>query len=197
MVRRKNWSWVGILAIILCWALFPASAQQKIPPLTGLVNDLTGTLTTDQRQQLETRLRQFEASKGSQVAVLIVPSTAPESIEQFGIRVADAWKLGRKKVDDGVLLIVAKNDRTVRIEVGYGLEGVLTDLTSSRIIRETIVPAFKQGEFYAGIQAATTQIMRLIDGESLPAPARQSSDDDCSARYRLRCVFAGTRGRLR
>lgn len=169
--------WPGLIVVLLCGMAWSAHAQQKIPPLKGLVTDITGTLSAEQRTKLESRLRQFEASKGSQVAVLIVPTTAPESIEQYGIRVAEAWKLGRKTVDDGVILIVAKNDRAVRIEVGYGLEGVLTDLTSSRIIRETIVPAFQRGEFYAGIEAATTQIMRLINGESLPPPARQSSDD--------------------
>ena len=177
ILRLNAWVLAGLMAIVFSGVLFPVHAQPKIPPLKGLVTDVTGTLTTDQRNQLESRLRQFEASKGSQVAVLIVPTTAPETIEQYGIRVAEAWKLGRKKVDDGVILIVAKNDRTVRIEVGYGLEGVLTDLTSSRIIRETLVPAFQRGEFYAGIDAATTQIMRLINGESLPPPVRQSSED--------------------
>ena len=183
--RLKAWIWqgqiavlqLGLIAVLLCGMGWPVHAQQKIPPLRGLVTDLTGTLTAEQRTMLESRLRQFEAGKGSQLAVLIVSTTAPETIEQYGIRVAEAWKLGRKKVDDGVILIVAKNDRTVRIEVGYGLEGVLTDLTTSRIIRETIVPAFQRGDFYAGIETATTQIMRLINGESLPPPARQSSDD--------------------
>ncbi len=173
----RAWCWSLLVGCMLAWCVLPAHAQQQIPPLKGWVTDTTGTLTSEQRNQLESRLRQFESAKGAQVAVLIVPTTAPESIEQYGIRVADAWKLGRKKVDDGVILIVAKNDRTVRIEVGYGLEGVLTDLMSSRIIRETIVPAFRQGEFYAGINAATTQIMRLILGESLPPPARPASED--------------------
>lgn len=182
--RLKAWTWrgqiaflqIGLTAVLLLGIGLPVHSQQQIPPLKGLVTDLTGTLTAEQRSQLENRFRQFEATKGSQLAVLIVPTTAPESIEQYGIRVAEAWKLGRKKVDDGVILIIAKNDRTVRIEVGYGLEGVLTDLTSSRIIRETIVPAFQRGDFYPGIEVATTQIMRLISGESLPPPARQPNE---------------------
>ena len=104
------------------------------------------------------------------MAVLIVPSTEPEAIEQYSIRVAEAWKLGRKKVDDGAILLIAKNDRALRIEVGYGLEGVLTDVTSKRIIEEVITPYFKQGDFDAGITAGVQKIMSVIDGETLPPP---------------------------
>ena len=117
-------------------------------------------------------LQEFEARKGTQLAVLMVPTTAPEAIEQYALRVGEQWKIGRKKVDDGAILVVAKDDRAVRIEVGYGLEGVLNDATASRIIREIIVPRFREGDFYGGINAALDRMMRLIDGEPLPEPAR-------------------------
>jgi uncharacterized protein len=148
----------------------PASGLQPIPPLTARVTDLTGTLTAGQQNALEQKLAAFEAAKGSQLAVLIVPTTQPEEIEQYSIRVVEQWKLGRKKVDDGALLIVAKNDRKVRIEVGYGLEGVLTDAMTNRIIEETIAPAFRQGNFYGGIDAGLDQMMKLVNGEPLPPP---------------------------
>ncbi len=112
----------------------------------------------------------FEAQKGSQIAILIVPSTQPEDIAQFGIRVAEAWKIGRKNVDDGVILIVAKDDRKLRLEVGYGLEGVIPDAIAKRIIAETITPFFKTGDFAGGIDAGVTQLKQLIEGEALPAP---------------------------
>jgi uncharacterized protein len=143
---------------------------QPVPKLEARVTDLTGTLTAGQQAQLEDKLAAFESRKGAQVAVLIVPTTEPEDIEQYGIRVAEQWKLGRGKVDDGALLLVAKNDRRLRIEVGYGLEGALTDATSKRIIAEIITPLFRQGDFYGGINAGADQIMRVIDGEPLPAP---------------------------
>ena len=115
-------------------------------------------------------MRNFEARKGSQIAVLIVPTTEGEAIEQFSLRVAEAWKIGRKKIDDGALLVIAKNDRHLRIEVGYGLEGALTDVTSKRIIDEIITPKFKDGDFAGGISAGINRIIRVIDGEKLPAP---------------------------
>jgi uncharacterized protein len=143
---------------------------QPIPSLRARVTDLTGTLTPPQQSALEQKLAAFEAAKGSQLVVLIVPTTTPEEIEQYSIRVVEQWKLGRKKVDDGALLIIAKNDHRVRIEVGYGLEGVLTDALSNRIIDETLTPAFRQGNFYGGIDAALDQMMKLIQGEPLPPP---------------------------
>src|SRR5207237_7572585 len=129
-----------------------------------------GTLSSGDIAALSQKLRDFETRKGSQVAVLIVPTTDPETIEQFAIRVAEAWKIGRKKIDDGAILVVAKNDRHLRIEVGYGLEGVLTDLTSKRIIDEDITPKFKSGDFAGGIAAGIERMIRLIAGETLPAP---------------------------
>ena len=158
-----------LLAFIAFWSSF-ASAEAAIPALTARVTDETATLTTEQRSALEQTLQAFEAKKGSQISVLIVPTTEPETIEQYSIRVVEQWKLGRKNVDDGVLLIIAKEDRTLRIEVGYGLEGALTDATSNRIIDETIVPRFRQGDFYGGIAAGVDSIMHVIEGEPLPPP---------------------------
>jgi uncharacterized protein len=162
------------LPLLLC---IGALAQAPIPPLEARVTDLTGTLTAEQQASLESKLSAFESRKGSQVSVLIVPTTEPEDIAQFSIRVVEQWKLGRRKVDDGALLLIAKNDRRLRIEVGYGLEGVLTDATSNRIIDETIRPLFRQGDFYGGINAGVDQILRVIDGEPLPEPDRAWSNE--------------------
>ena len=150
---------------------------QPVPKLSARVTDLTGTLTAEQQTLLEQKLAAFESAKGSQLAVLIVPTTAPEAIEDYSIRVVDQWKLGRQKVDDGALLIIAKNDRRVRIEVGRGLEGVLTDAMSNRIISETVTPAFRQGNFYGGIDAGLEAMMKLIQGEPLPLPERGWQSD--------------------
>ncbi len=161
-----------LLACALGWSAL-APAQVPIPPLTGHVIDQTGTLTAEQRASLEQTLTAFEAKKGSQLAVLMIASSAPEAIEPFALRVAEQWKLGRKKIDDGAILVVAKGDRAMRIEVGYGLEGALNDLTSKRIISETILPRFKSQDFYGGITAGVGQMMRVIDGEPLPAPSNK------------------------
>jgi uncharacterized protein len=147
-----------------------AQALVPVPALTAPVTDLTGTLTPDQASALEAKLRAFEQAKGSQVAVLIVPTTRPEEIEQYSIRVVEQWRLGRGKVDDGVLLLVALNDRRMRIEVGYGLEGALPDATANRIIQQDITPAFRRGDIYGGITVGVDRIMRVIEGEPLPAP---------------------------
>ncbi|MEO8333004.1 MAG: TPM domain-containing protein [Gallionella sp.] len=168
----KNLAQVILLALLLSGA---AHADVALPPLTKRVTDLTATLNAQQIQTLESSLAAFEAKKGAQLAVLIVPTTQPETIEQFGIRVVEAWKLGRKGVDDGALLLVAKDDRALRIEVGYGLEGVLNDATANRIIDEIIVPRFKRGDFYAGIESGTAAMMQVIDGEPLPPPPRRAA----------------------
>jgi uncharacterized protein len=147
-----------------------AQQLQPIPALTARVTDLTGTLTAGQQAELDQKLGDFESRRGAQIAVLLVPTTQPEEIEQYSIRVAEAWKLGRKKTDDGALLIVAKNDHTLRIENGYGLEGVLTDAMSNRIIEDTIVPLLRQGQYFTAISAGVDQMMKLIDGEPLPPP---------------------------
>lgn len=159
-----------LIAWLLCLLPLLAQAEVAVPPLDARVTDLTGTLTAEQRTSLEARLQQFEAQKGSQIAVLMVPTTQPEDIAQYSIRVVEQWKLGRKKVDDGVLLIVAKDDRKLRIEVGYGLEGALPDVIAKRIVSDDIAPHFKQGDFYGGIVAGVTRIMAVVQGEALPAP---------------------------
>ncbi|MGB7631400.1 MAG: YgcG family protein [Candidatus Deferrimicrobium sp.] len=164
----------SLLVLALCWAVV-AGGQVPVPPIGGRITDLTATLAGEQKSALEQVLQSFEARKGSQVAVLIVHSTAPETIEQYALRVAEQWKLGRKNVDDGALLVVAKDDRTLRIEVGYGLEGALTDATCKRIISEIIVPRFRQGDFYGGITAGVDRILRVIDGEPLPKPEEKRS----------------------
>jgi uncharacterized protein len=169
-----------LLALSLGW-VFPglALANVAVPPMVGRVVDQTGTLSGGDAAALNQTLRNFEARKGSQIAVLIVPTTDGEAIEQFSLRVAETWKIGRKKIDDGVLLVVAKNDRHLRIEVGYGLEGALTDVTARRIIDEIITPRFRNGDFSGGISAGVDRIIRVIDGERLPAvePSHQQTSN--------------------
>lgn len=165
-------AWIA-KTLLFCLAIIwnvAAVADVAIPSLSARVTDITGTLTADQKATLEQSLSAFEAKKGAQIAVLIVPTTAPETIEQYSLRVVDQWKLGRKNVDDGALLIIAKDDRTLRIEVGYGLEGALNDAVSKRIISETIVPFFKQGDYYAGIEAGINSMINVVNGEPLPKP---------------------------
>src|SRR5215468_7649381 len=163
-----------LLALLLGW-VFPALALVAVPQLTGRVVDQTGTLSSGDIAQLTQKLADLQTRKGSQIAVLIVPTTDGEPIEQFALRVAEAWKIGRKKIDDGALLVVAKNDRKLRIEVGYGLEGALTDIISRRIIDEVIVPRFKTGDFAGGINEGLSRMIGVIDGERLPAPAPEAS----------------------
>ncbi|MCB5191190.1 YgcG family protein [Methylobacillus arboreus] len=160
------WLWLAVASL--------AQADEvAVPQLTARVTDLTGTLSQQQQAALENRLMQFEQEKGSQIAVLLVPTTAPEAIEQYSMRVVEAWNLGRGKVDDGVLVLVAKDDRKMRIEVGYGLEGAIPDVIAKRIVSDVMAPAFRQGNFYGGIDAALGYITRLIAGEGLPAPPQR------------------------
>jgi uncharacterized protein len=173
--RANLWlAWVWPLLLLLTAAAFAQDAV-PVPALSSPVTDLTQTLTSEQRAALESRLRAYEAEKGTQIAVLIVPTTQPEAIEQYSIRVADQWKIGRQGPDDGVILIVAKNDRAVRIEVGTGLEGAIPDVLASRIISQVIVPRFREGDFAGGINEAITRIIALLQGEPLPEPERRSS----------------------
>lgn len=162
-----------VVCLLLLLSVATAHAVVAVPPLTGRVLDLTTTLSTSQRIHLEQLLRDFEARKGSQVAILMLPTTGSESIEEYAIQVVDNWKLGRKGVDDGVLLLVALDDHALRIEVGYGLEGVIPDAVAKRVIAEVITPYFKRGDFFGGIEAGVQQIVRLIDGEALPPPAQR------------------------
>jgi uncharacterized protein len=168
--RANSWvAWLWPL-LLLAVSAFAQDTPVPVPPLSARVTDLTQTLTAEQRAALESRLQAYEAQKGTQVAVLIVPTTQPETIEQYSIRVADEWKIGRKEQDDGVILLVAKNDRAVRIEVGTGLEGALPDVLANRIISQVIVPRFREGDFAGGINEAITRILALLEGESLPEP---------------------------
>ena len=165
---------LAALALVLGAGLNTAAAQplQAIPRLEARVTDVTGTLTAAQQAELEQKLADFESRKGTQIAVLLIPTTQPEEIEQYSIRVVEAWKLGRKTISDGALLIVAKNDHTLRIENGYGLEGVLTDAMSNRIIEDTMVPLLRQDQYFEAISAGVDQMMKLVDGEALPPPDR-------------------------
>ena len=163
-----------VLALLLCGTQ-AALADVAVPPLTGRVVDTTNTLSSSDIAAQSSRLQDLQRRKGSQIAVLIVPTTAPETIEQFSIRAAETWKIGRKKIDDGALLVIAKDDHKLRIEVGYGLEGALTDVTARRIIDETIVPRFRSGDFSGGVAAGLTRMMGVIDGEPLPVPAPEVS----------------------
>ncbi len=174
-------AWLLSVLLLVAAGFAGADEQAAIPALAARVTDLTGTLTADQKGRLETKLEAFERAKGSQIAVLIVPTVKPETVEQYALRVAEAWKLGRRGVDDGALLLVAKDDRKLRIEVGYGLEGALNDATSKRIISEIIGPRFKQGDFAGGIDAGVAAMVQVIGGEALPAPraeGRRRADVD-------------------
>jgi uncharacterized protein len=178
-MNRSSPRFAALICSLLAWAALVGGALGQdlvpVPPLKGRVTDLTGTLTADQIADLDRSLAAFEARKGSQIAVLLVPTTKPEDIAQYSIRVADQWKVGRKKVDDGLIVVVAKNDHKLRIEVGYGLEGAVPDIIARRVIRETMAPHFVEGDFYGGLKAGTDQLMKLVDGEKLPPVAQQGA----------------------
>lgn len=159
----------------LAAAFLPAGAQGvlPVPELTARVIDQTGTLDAIQRQGLEDKLAAFEQKKGTQIVMLLVPTTQPEDIASYANRVANAWKIGRKQVGDGVVVIVAKNDRKVRIEVAKTLEGAVPDLAAKQIIDDAITPRFKQGDFAGGLQGAADQLIARISGEALPEPPPQ------------------------
>lgn len=159
-------------ALALIFAISAASALVEVPELKSRVTDLTGTLDDRQKQELESRLAQLESDKGSQLAVLLVPTTQPEAIEQYSIRVVEQWQLGREAADDGVLLLVAKDDRKLRIEVGRGLEGAIPDAVANRIVEDMIVPRFRAGDFTGGVAAGVDAIAALIRGEALPEVTR-------------------------
>lgn len=178
-----------LLPLCLVFGSSSALAEQiPVPNLSKRVTDLTQTLTAEQIEALTQKLALLEKSKGSQIAVLMIPTTGEEGIEQFSIRVVDAWKLGRKGTADGVLFLIAKNDKRMRIEVGRGLEGALTDVTSARIIREFVRPAFKQNDFYGGINAGVDKISAVIEGEILPAPEPSKGH---SANYNEKLTILG------
>jgi uncharacterized protein len=160
----------GLLAVCLLAPMAAARAEVAVPVLKARVTDLTGTLTAQQTQQLEAKLAALEQRKGAQVVLLMLPSTQPDDIADYATRVFDRWKIGRKGVDDGVLVVVAKDDHRAMIETGYGLEGAIPDAAASRIIREYMSPKFRVGDFYGGLNDAIGALTRLVDGEPLPPP---------------------------
>ena len=165
---------LAILAFALPALAAPAADSTEpipVPKLTGHVVDLTGTLTGGESAEIEGVLASFEKARGSQVVVLLVPSIGSEPIEDFGIRVTDEWKLGRKGVDDGVLFVIAKQQRKLRIQTGRGVQGGLTDALSKRIVSDYVTPLFRTGDFHGGIRAGVDAIMKAIEGEKLPTPA--------------------------
>lgn len=159
-----------LLALALAGAGAGAQDSVPVPPLAARVTDLAGALTVDERQALEQTLAGFERRKGSQIAVLVVPTTGPETIEQYSLRVAEQWRLGRKGVDDGALLLIARDDRRMRIEVGYGLEGAVPDIAAKRIVSDIIAPRLRAGDFAGGVRAGVDALIGLVDGEPLPEP---------------------------
>ena len=176
MLRRALAFALLQFAMLLC--CLPAGAQQlaAVPALTSPVVDATGTLSAEQTRQLEQQALALQQRKGSQLQVLVVASTQPETIEQYTQRVFDQWQLGRKGVDDAVILVVAKDDRRVRIQPGYGLEGAIPDAIANRVIQEYLAPRFRAGDYGGGIADATAQLVHLIDGEPLPAPVSDNRD---------------------
>src|SRR5579864_5264951 len=158
------------LALLLFCTVALGQDLAPLPDVHQRVTDATGTLTAQQRGQLESTLAAFEQRKGSQIAIVLVPTTQPETIEQYSIRLADKVKVGRKNVDDGLIILVAMQDRKVLIEVGNALEGPIPDSVADRVIREDMAPYFRNGDFYGGLTAGSNALMKLIDGESLPAP---------------------------
>jgi len=166
MLRR----FIVLLLLLLACALAQAQQLAPIPALDSPVIDTTGTLDAATKQALEAQALALRQRKGSQLQVLMVPTVQPEDIAQYAVRAFEQWKLGRKGVDDGVLLVVAKDDHRVRIEVGYGLEGAIPDATSERVIQEYLVPKFRADDYAGGITDATAMLVKLIDGEPLPAP---------------------------
>ena len=169
--------WLTTALLLAAFALGGAARAQDVlpvPALSGRVIDQTGTLAAADVQALTDQLASIEQARGSQIVVLIVASTQPEDIAAYAQRVADTWKIGRRAVGDGVLVVVAKNDRRVRIEVAKALEGAIPDLAASRIIGETITPAFKAGDFAGGLKAGVARLDARIAGEDLPAPERKA-----------------------
>ncbi|MFH0134608.1 TPM domain-containing protein [Variovorax sp. VaC1] len=177
MLRRAL---AAVFLTVIAWASLPALAQQQglvpVPALTARVIDQTGTLDGAQRNGLETKLAAFEQRKGSQIVVLMVPTTQPEDIASFTQRVGDAWKIGRKGVGDGLLVVVAKNDRQMRIATAKTLEGAVPDLAAVRIIDEEMKPRFRNNDFAGGLNAAVDRLIGLVDGEPLPEPSRDTGN---------------------
>jgi len=166
----------AVTALLLTFSLLAGAEDAPVPALNGRVVDVAGALTPEQKSELEAKLAAFEQRKGSQIAVLVVGTTFPEPIEAYSIRVAEAWKIGRKTADDGVLVVIAKSDRVMRLEVGYGLEGAIPDAVAKRLIEEAFTPRFRADDFYGGLNEGVDRLIRVIDGEPLPEPATARSD---------------------
>lgn len=187
---RSAWRLIAALVLyLLSVAGMAADGLVAVPPLKARVTDLTGTLSREQAAALEADLAQFEKLRGSQIAILLVPTTQPEAIEAYSIRVAEAWKLGRKGIDDGILILVARNDRKLRIEVGRGLEGAVPDAVAKRIVAEVIAPRFREGDFYGGLKAGVAKLQAVIGGEALPQPKSAARSDSDSASMDLETLF--------
>jgi uncharacterized protein len=167
---RAAYDWRALAIGAWLVASSSAAAQQPIPPLTDRVVDTAGALAPEARASLEAKLAAFEERKGSQIAVLLVDTTAPEALEAYSLRAAEQWRIGREGVDDGVLLVVALDDRRLRFEVGYGLEGAVPDALARRIIAEVIAPRFYEQDFAGGLDAGLDALIALMDGEPLPVP---------------------------
>jgi uncharacterized protein len=172
-----------LLALWLLALPWLALADVPIPELVTRVTDISHTLSPEQESALEARLAAFEKEKGSQIAVLLLPTTRPETIEQYSIRVAEKWKLGRKGIDDGILVLMATQDREVRIEVGYGLEGVIPDVIAKRVIEEIMIPRFREGDVAGGLNAGVERLIGLIEGEPLPPPEKQTASGGAFNNY--------------
>lgn len=180
--------------VLLCFAALYSHSGfgqelQKVPPLDNRVVDLAGLLSEGEKSLLSSQLQALEESKGSQLVVLTIGTTEPETIEQFSIRIVDQWKLGRADVDDGVLLVIAKNDRKVRIEVGYGLEGAIPDIYAKRIISNIIIPHFRDGDYPLGIEEGVEAIISLVEEEELPAVTENRSGSGSQANKALSLLF--------
>ena len=171
MIRRIN----SLIVLFLVCGSAWAQNIVPVPPLKSRVTDQTNTLSETEKRNLESKLSSFEQSKGSQVAVLVIPTTGDETIEQYGIRVADTWKIGREGVDDGVIFLVAMQDRKMRIEAGYGVEGAIPDALAKRIISQIVTPEFRAGHFYDGINDGVDAIISLVNGEELPLASSQGN----------------------
>lgn len=180
IARRAVLSCAVLQLIVTALFLNSAVAELKIPPISARVTDYSQALPQGVRASLEARLAEFERVKGAQLAVFILPTTEGEPIEQFAVRVAESWKLGRDRINDAALLVVATGDKRVRIEVGYGLEGALSDIVCKRIIEEVILPQFRRGDLAGGVEAGISAMLRVVDGEPLPPPQQGQQVDQLS-----------------
>ncbi|HXV78660.1 MAG TPA: TPM domain-containing protein [Candidatus Binatia bacterium] len=179
------------LALLLAPTIFCLALALDVPPLRGRINDYAGLIPVDRARALEERLARFEAETGHQIAVLTIPSLEGDSLEDFSIRVAESWKIGKKGFDNGAILLVARDDRRLRIEVGYGLEGVMPDAIASRIIRDVITPRFRSGDYAGGIEGGVDAILKVTRGEKLPTrPASERTASQAASLMTILMITA-------